>query len=78
MNKNHSKAVLRPVKILPEIKMGEPEAQKQLNSFSMPVREDIEMTYKTQDGSTINVKDLRSAPKIHGDCIPVPTDKEKA
>ena len=75
LNKNQSKAVLRPVKILPEIKGGEPEAQTQVNAFSIPVREEIQMTYNTQDGSTIKVRDLRGAPKIQGDCLP--TEKEK-
>ena len=66
------------MKILPEINNPNPyEQQKQVNTFSMPVREEIEMTYNTQDGSTIKVKDLRGAPKMQGDQIPGSNEKQK-
>ena len=36
----------------------------------MPVREEIEMVYKTKDGITQVVKDLSSMPKVQGDIKP--------
>ena len=35
----------------------------QLNAFSFPVREDIQMVYNTGDGSALVVKDLKASPK---------------
>lgn len=62
---------------MPEIKSNyEAEvAPKQVSAFMMPVREDIQMTYHTQDGSTIKVKDLSSAAKFKGDVIPTSSDR---
>ena len=41
-----------------------------MSAFSIPVREEIEMVYKTKDGSTQIVKDLSSMPKLQGDIKP--------
>ena len=48
---------------------------KQLSAFSIPVREEIEMVYKTKDGSTQVVKDLSSMPKVQGDIKPAKDQK---
>ena len=84
LNKSSSKTFLRQTKILPEIGKrtnyrqdyggAEPvlevqEEHKQVSHFTMPIREEIQMVYNTQDGSTQVIKDLSQAPKPKGDYI---------